>query len=213
MTERYKDNNALRLGVAEATSIMVDARLETLLAHEPFHSSECERFFLALATAGQLRGRQVDMMFTGDEAWFWTLWRADKSPTNSGDYTPPPNHIGYTFPADGYNAIRIYSEVRVATHRAHFVVEWGDFHYAGKKIYRAAVECGTSNADFLSSAERMGLRVISFTTAEIDAQPMACAHALLDHFLDTAEKDGVEDTSRISPRARALLDENGWPAS
>jgi hypothetical protein len=76
-------------------------------------------------------------MLTGNEAWFWTLWRADESPTNSGDYTPPPNHIGYTFPADGHNAIRIYSEVRITPHRANFVVEWGDFHYAGRKISAA----------------------------------------------------------------------------
>jgi hypothetical protein len=52
----YETREALRLAVAEAVSIMVDGHLETLLVHEPFLSESCERFFLALAAAAQLRG-------------------------------------------------------------------------------------------------------------------------------------------------------------
>jgi hypothetical protein len=205
MTKSHQDNDALRLAVAEAASIVIDGHLETLLSHDPFRSKECERFFLALAAAAQLRGRQVDAMFTGDQAWFWTLWRADESPTNSGDYTPPPNHIGYTFPADGHNAVRIYSEVRVGAHRADFVVEWGEFHYANGKVYRAAIMCGECSDEVLSTLERMGVSTLRFTSRDLQVEPMACAHELLDHFLDLAEKDGVKSHSRIYARARALL--------
>ena len=206
MKKSYQDNNALRLAVAEAASIMIDGHLETLLIHEPFRSTECERFFLALAAAAQLRGRQVDVMHTGDEARFWTLWRADESPTNNGDYTPPPDHIGYTFPADGYCAIRIYPAVRVGTHRVDFVIEWGDFHYENGKVYRAAVVCGDGSTEMLGTLARMGIATLSFSASEIDAQPMDCAHRLLDHFLDAAKKDGVKLHTFIYPRARAVLD-------
>lgn len=207
MTKPFKDNAALRLAVAEAASIMIDGHLEMLLSHDPFRSADCERFFLALAAAAQLRGRQVDAMFTGSDAWFWTLWRADESPTNSGDYTPPPNHIGYTFPADGHNAVRIYSDVRVGAHRVDFLVEWGEFHYSNGRVYRAAVICGESSTELLAALNRIGVPTMRFSALEIREQPMECAHSLLDHFLDAATKDGVTSHSLIYPRALSLLED------
>jgi hypothetical protein len=75
------------------------------------------------------------------------------------------------FPADGHNAVRIYSEVRVGAHRADFVVEWGEFHYANGKIYRAAIMCGECSDDVISTLERMGVPTLRFTSRDLDAEP------------------------------------------
>ena len=48
----------------------------------------------------------------------------------------------------------------------------------------------------------MGMR---FAVTEIDANPIDCAHDLLDHFLERAQQDGFKSHALIYPRARALL--------